>query len=90
MSTPAWVTRIRRAVLAKPACYPTPRCPACGRLAAAADLDQRTGLCVACDLERDLEWRSRQASTMWEDGSPKVERPVDDALDSDKPFLVGD
>jgi hypothetical protein len=81
--------RLRRELLQRPGFSAKPRCPACGE-----ERDPKSfatsAICQPCEMERALEYETRMASELWPDGSPKVERSVDDAFDSDAPFLVED
>ena len=86
----AIVERLRRELLKRPEFSSMPRCPLCDRPTAPAALDRHTGNCVHCEDERKLEYEIRMHAEFHPDGSPKVELRVDDAFDSDKPFLIED
>jgi hypothetical protein len=79
--------RLRGELLQRPGFGVKPRCPACGEEREPRDFS-RSGICQPCEMERALEYEVRMNAELWPDGSPKVERPVDDAFDSDKPFLA--
>jgi hypothetical protein len=84
-----FVERLRRELLQRPGFSAKPRCPACGKEREPGDFT-RSGICQPCELERALEYETRMASELWPDGAPRVDRPVDDAFDSPKPFLPED
>jgi hypothetical protein len=78
----AFVERLSRELFQRPGFSVKPRCPACGEHRHPRDF-ATSGICQPCEMERALEYETRMASELWPDGAPRVERPADDAFDSD-------
>ena len=79
----------RRKLLAQPGITRLPVCPACAKEREPRSF-AKSGICQECESERALEYEIRMNAEFWPDGAPRVEHPVDDAFDSNQPFLVED